>query len=115
VTVRVASVLLVSFSGSWGYSGTTGRVSAGVTLVDGNGVTTAVGGIDPNFGPTQSSGVASWTGFLSKRLIFSAREPVLVQPGAYRLRLDPAEFLMPCGTAGQWSGIQLAAVAVRPA
>ena len=112
-TLSAPAHLLVVFGGSWVY-GPAGRVEARLALTS-QGQQVGAGGRDVNHqSPSTTEGQADWTGFIhpSTPGTFAAS---LVPAGTYSLTATSEELNIPVNTAGQWSGVSMTVIAVRPA
>ena len=112
-TLSAPAHLLVVFGGSWVYP-VSGRVEARLALTS-QGQKVGAGGRDVNHqSPFTTEGQADWTGFIhpSTPETFAAS---LVPAGTYSLTATSQELNIPGNTAGQWTGVSMTVIAVRPA
>jgi hypothetical protein len=113
-TLSAPAHLLVVFGGAWVYAPQSGRVDAQLALTS-QGRQVGAGGRDVNHqSPFTTEGQADWTGFIhaSTPETFAAS---LLPAGTYSLTATPVELNIACSSAGQWSGVSMTVIAVRPA
>jgi hypothetical protein len=112
-TLSAPAQLLVVFGGAWVYAPQSGRVGAKLVLTS-QGQQVGAGGPDVNHqSPFTMEGQADWTGFIHG--ITGTFQASLLPAGTYSLTATPTELNIVCTSAGQWSGVSMTVIAVRPA